>query len=590
MVSTTRVRLPVGVHDAVLDGLGVEWGQMTRALHARLAQMARAGTDTRAGRNALKVDFCGAWGITARQYNALLMNLQGLYASRREMDQEHRDTTAARLKVAQAKHAAWEGKIKAHADTVAKVAERAEVGKPPTKAQAKRILAAPALALAKGACWRAGAKVRRLQAKLDRLDAALARPVPKVVFGSKRRLKARASMACPVEVAAWRAEWEAARSSQVYALGSADEAGGNQSCKIEASRGSDGQWDSCAIRVRLLGKEKVYLDIAGIDLHAHARRMLAGVLGAAERRLPAGRCPKVSFRFVRTGSRSPRLSPWEVHITVDEPLVGEGDTAPDFWAPEWQTRPVLGVDVNGDHLAWCLCAPDGNPLGFGRIEMRLEGKTASQRAAVLGDAARAVVALAVAHGARLACERLDFGERKRQMGITPSSARRNRALSTFPYAAVLARLVRGARRYGVPVARVNPAYTSVIGRVKHAPARGVSVHMGAALAIARRGLGYKEHYTHAVGPDAQALESAVQDSGSTWKLWGQIHRCVMRHDAVGRLRPRGRRAGMPPCPSASFPTGGRAGPMVGADGIPDFPLPPPPTATRSDCSPRAASR
>ena len=39
---------------------------------------------------------------------------------------------------------------------------------------------------------------------------------------------------------------------------------------------------------------------------------------------------------------------------------------------------------------------------------------------------------------------------------------------------------------------VNPAYTSVIGSVNHAQVRGISVHMGAALAIARRGLGGSE--------------------------------------------------------------------------------------------------
>ncbi len=41
-------------------------------------------------------------------------------------------------------------------------------------------------------------------------------------------------------------------------------------------------------------------------------------------------------------------------------------------------------------------------------------------------------------------------------------------------------------------AEVNPAYTSLIGRVKYAKPLGVSVHQAAALAIARRGMGFGE--------------------------------------------------------------------------------------------------
>jgi hypothetical protein len=48
-------------------------------------------------------------------------------------------------------------------------------------------------------------------------------------------------------------------------------------------------------------------------------------------------------------------------------------------------------------------------------------------------------------------------------------------------------------RAGIEVIEVNPAYTSTIGAVNHAPQRGISVHQGAAMAIARRGLGFSEH-------------------------------------------------------------------------------------------------
>jgi IS605 OrfB family transposase len=220
----------------------------------------------------------------------------------------------------------------------------------------------------------------------------------------------------------------------------------------------------------------------------------------------------------------------------------------------------------------------GSGSGFWTIPMRIAGLDAHQRAAVMGDAAKAVVALAVAHGARLAIETLDFGKRKREMQVTPGSARRNRALSAFPYAMLHALLTRAAARAGVAVRQVNPAYTSVVGRVKVAPTRGVSTHQGAAHTIARRALGHTDRYRqrHAMGSDRPALLAAEQAQGTSWKVWGRIHGTLRRHDARGFGRgvvnegPRGPEGSTPPTPY-----GGGARARSGGDGIPDFPLPSP---------------
>jgi hypothetical protein len=47
-------------------------------------------------------------------------------------------------------------------------------------------------------------------------------------------------------------------------------------------------------------------------------------------------------------------------------------------------------------------------------------------------------------------------------------------------------------RAGVEVIAVNPAWTSVIGSVNYAARFGLSVHLAAAVAIARRGLSFRE--------------------------------------------------------------------------------------------------
>jgi hypothetical protein len=53
-------------------------------------------------------------------------------------------------------------------------------------------------------------------------------------------------------------------------------------------------------------------------------------------------------------------------------------------------------------------------------------------------------------------------------------------------------ILRRGMRLGFRIKKVNPAYTSVIGRFKYMKKYGLSVHESAALVIGRRGLGYHE--------------------------------------------------------------------------------------------------
>jgi len=49
-----------------------------------------------------------------------------------------------------------------------------------------------------------------------------------------------------------------------------------------------------------------------------------------------------------------------------------------------------------------------------------------------------------------------------------------------------------ARRNGIQVIKVNPAYTSIIGKLKYAPLYNIDKDTAGAYVIARRGLGFKE--------------------------------------------------------------------------------------------------
>ena len=72
-------------------------------------------------------------------------------------------------------------------------------------------------------------------------------------------------------------------------------------------------------------------------------------------------------------------------------------------------------------------------------------------------------------------------------------------LSALKCAQAASMLKAACFRLGVTVVEVNPAYTSVIGAVNFAQRFGISIHQGAALAIARRGLGLRDKPARRVG-------------------------------------------------------------------------------------------
>ena len=83
--------------------------------------------------------------------------------------------------------------------------------------------------------------------------------------------------------------------------------------------------------------------------------------------------------------------------------------------------------------------------------------------------------------------RLDF--RRKKAALEGESRRYSRMVSSFSYGKVKAYFLSRGCRQGVEVHQVNPAFSSVVGRVKFMERYGLSVHQAAALALARRLLG-----------------------------------------------------------------------------------------------------
>ncbi len=276
----------------------------------------------------------------------------------------------------------------------------------------------------------------------------------------------------------WREKWRAARSAQFFGLGSKDETAGNQSCQglIEA----DG---TLTLRLRLpdaLAHEHGrYLTIPGVRFAYGHEAVLAAL--ASSRRVPhvtkSGKATTkrvgaaISYRFLRDEQG------WRVFASLEVP------------APEPVSRRELGaigVDVNADHLAVSETDRFGNLIDTRKLPLPIYGKNSDQTRALTGEAAVKIAAVASAAGKPVVIETLDFRRRKAELeSVSPARARQ---LSSLAYRQTLSSIASACFRAGVEVLQANPAYTSVIGAVNYARRHGVSIHQGAALAIARRGL------------------------------------------------------------------------------------------------------
>jgi IS605 OrfB family transposase len=189
---------------------------------------------------------------------------------------------------------------------------------------------------------------------------------------------------------------------------------------------------------------------------------------------------------------------------------------------------VIGLDINADHLALVETDRHGNPISRKTIPVNLYGKSREQTRAIIGDAC----ALSVAHAEKtnkpLVIEDLDFQKKKTELK-EQKRASHARMLSSFAYNNLITHLKSRASKKGVFIEQVNPAYTSIIGRVKFARRYGLSIHQAAALTIGRRYLHFSERVPSSLStiPDGKNGHVTLSLPGRNrdkhvWSLWRQL--------------------------------------------------------------------
>ena len=173
---------------------------------------------------------------------------------------------------------------------------------------------------------------------------------------------------------------------------------------------------------------------------------------------------------------------------------------------------VIGLDLNAvpQHVALAEASSDGNLVSHGAVPIPdLSGKPRKVRDYILWLTAWQIVRLAKERGKAIALERLRHMPKWERGDGKPALRRK---LGNWAYRSLLEKVKILARREGIEVVEVSPAYTSVIGALKYAPQHLLDKDRAAALVIARRALGFEEkmpkHYGRLLG-DGEFLGYAV---------------------------------------------------------------------------------
>ena len=485
----TRVREYAGTDreggDAALSAYAELYGKVERRLFAEVA----------AGRSAtsLKSQYLKRHGIPARMFNGVRVSLDGKVASVKEQQRLRLDSLGRRIARAERQ-----------------IADAGERGRWDQVHQKRR-------------------RLGNLQSRLAALEADIEAGRVRLCFGSKKLWRRQHHLEANGYKSReeWLGDWRDARSDEFFVLGSRDETSGCQLCV--AAVADDG---TLTLRLRMPdclapqhGKYLVIRDVrfaygheqvlAALDSNAAYARYRREHGEKAARATTLGQA--ISYRFKRDGKG------WRVFATtvmMDVPVVTD------------KRRGAIGVDLNADHLAVAETDASGNYFNAFSVPLVTYGKSRHQATAIIGDAVASVVAYAREAGKPIVIEKLDF--RQKKAALEGESHKYSRMLSSFSYGKIKAYFLSRGYRQGVEIHQVNPAFSSVVGRVKFMERYGLSVHQAAALVLARRLLGCSERiprrWVCPVGNGVQVAFTvpARKRVKHVWTYWGAIS---------GQLRP-----------------------------------------------------
>ena len=152
---------------------------------------------------------------------------------------------------------------------------------------------------------------------------------------------------------------------------------------------------------------------------------------------------------------------------------------------------VIGIDINKDHIALCENDMHGNCIMFKNIKMDVKNKNTNQRMHIIRNTVKEVSDECMRSNKPLVIENLDFSNSKENRMLYQNK-RSNQIMSEFAYKRITEAIYSRCQEDMVAVKKVDPSYTSQIGKEKYTKIMGCNTHMAASHVIGRRGQGFRE--------------------------------------------------------------------------------------------------
>jgi IS605 OrfB family transposase len=417
-----------------------------------------------AASSSLKKSFLKQHGITSRQFNSLRMQLDGKVASfleKRKLEIQELESKTNYLQKIIVKKTTQKEQLH-H-----KLLEISQTHTIFSKTQKR-------YKTLKFYLHQKKRRLRNLQQKLARLKADESNNRIRICFGSKKLFQKQFNLKENQykEHQEWRKDWQQARSSQFLVIGSKDETFGNQSATYDLK-------NKFKLRVanHFVEKYGKYIEFPNV-LFPYGQEWLDKAkvphMGQTRSGRPQKYYTSITYRFMK------KKKGWYVNATVERetPKLGTSNI-----------NGLIGIDINAGFLAVCEIDRFGNPIHSWTIKVPMYNRRKEQALASMSDALNEILHYAVLVQKDVMIEKLDFSRKKAQLReMGPVYAR---MLSGFAYSSFQQLIEAKAKKEGVRIKRVNPAYTSQIGQMKFMARYGLSSHHAAACMIARRGYRFK---------------------------------------------------------------------------------------------------
>jgi IS605 OrfB family transposase len=320
-------------------------------------------------------------------------------------------------------------------------------------------------------------RLEKLKAKEAELKHHLKQgTIPTVIFGGKQNFYKRLKRKITNE------EWKDLRSNQLYARGDKSKKGNlnirfiyddkTYQCYVEIAHPLGQQESKTAPRLRFPVSVPEKYEDEIIDL------VMGEQVGVKAKGKPMIEYQPYTVEIKRKNGE------YYVHLIYEE----EGYGRELSYNEPIQAERIAGIDINIDRIAVSIVSKQGNFIQSKVFYCHeLEYVRANKRNNLIGETVRDVYDwLLQENVGAVVIENIQL----RQQHDTDK--RFNRFTHHFKKKKLTDTIIRRGLRLGFRIKKVNPAYTSVVGRFKYMKKYGLSVHESAAFVIGRRGLGYHE--------------------------------------------------------------------------------------------------